>query len=193
MERKFYNIKGVEEGCSVRIMFNVLPKELTDIREYDNLDLKQHVLNICGKHVVTPRLQTAFGDEGTYYSFSGAVARAHTWTPFLTKVKEYIEQVTELTFNFVLINKYRDGNDSIGWHSDGEKELRGPIVSVTIGCVRDFVLKNNSTKKSITIPLPHNSCLIFNEKTNKKYKHSVPVRKKCTSVRYNLTFRTIVN
>ena len=179
MKRKFYNIKGVEEGCSIRIMFNVLPKELTDIREYDILDLKQHVLNMGGKHVVTPRLQTAFGDEGSYYSFSGAVARAHKWTPFLTKVKEYIEQVTELTFNFVLINKYRDGNDS--------------IVSVTIGCVRDFVLKNNSTKKSITIPLPHNSCLIFNEKTNKKYKHSVPVRKKCTSAKYNLTFRTIVN
>jgi alkylated DNA repair dioxygenase AlkB len=190
---EFYDIKGVVEGCRVCIMFNALPVELSDIKEYDALELKQHVLVLGGRHVATPRLQTAFGDKGTYYSFSGATAKAKEWTPFLTLVKEYVEKITNNSFNFVLINKYRDGNDTIGWHSDSEKELRGPIVSITIGCVRDFVLKNNKTKETITIPLPHNSCLMFDESTNKNYIHSVPRRKKCKDVRYNLTFRTISN
>lgn len=193
MDRKFYKLKVFEDGCNVKIMFNVLPDELADIKEYDKLNLSQHVVVINGKPFPTPRLQTAYGDDNLHYSFSGNKLKANTWTPFLTKVKEHVEQATDLTFNFVLINKYRDGNDTIGWHSDDERELRGPIVSVTIGCVRDFVLKNNKTKKSTIIPLPHNSCLIFDETTNKKYKHCVPRRKKCKSVRYNLTFRTIIN
>ena len=191
MENTFYPIKGF--NGDVKIMLNVLPAELSDIKRYDDYTMMQHEIVVYGIRALTPRLVTAFGDKGVSYSYSNSKVVARAWTPFLLKVKKRIELVTGLAFNFVLVNKYRDGNDYIGSHSDDEKELRGPIVSLTIGCVRDFILKNKQTNKSTKIPLPHNSCLVFGEKTNRKYYHSLPKRKRCTKVRYNLTFRHIVN
>ena len=194
MTDKFYYIKGLDTDCKVKILFNVLPIELADIKQYDKINTQQHFIKLFNKEKIPiPRLQTSFGNKGISYSYSNSRVVANEWDSFILKVKKRVENITNLRYNFVLINKYRDGNDYIGYHSDDEKELSGPIVSITIGAVRDFKLKHKKTKEVITIPLPHNSCLIFDEKTNSRYKHSVPKRKKCKNVRYNLTFRTIIN
>jgi alkylated DNA repair dioxygenase AlkB len=54
------------------------------------------------------------------------------------------------SFNSLLLNRYKGGNDYVGWHADDEK-LYGPtpeIASLSLGCDRDFVLKKKPSKKS---------------------------------------------
>ena len=125
------------------------------------------------------------------------------WSPILLDLKEKIEpRVNKLGinigFNSVLINKYRNGLDSQGWHSDDEKEL-GPdpvIASLSLGATRTFEirLKDNHEKK-ISIPLTHGSLLVMSGRTQSLSQHRVPKIKPnealLTPCRINLTFRTI--
>lgn len=188
------NIKLDNDDIIVKYT-DFLSENNADITNYHNLELSQHTVKIFGKLIPTPRLQDAYGDDGLFYSFSGATLKSRNWTPFLLGVKKEVENLTGLEFNFVLINRYKDGKDYIGYHSDDEKELHGPIVYVTV-CEdregRDFCFKNNKSKNVTKTKLSHNSCVIFGQDINSKYKHSIPKRSK-GGVRYNMTWRNIVN
>ena len=112
----------------------------------------------------------------------------------LQKIKYYIEATTECQFTTVLLNQYRDGKDSNGWHADNEKELgHNPIIaSLSFGAERVFQLKHNTiadAKKSIT--LEHGSLLLMKGSTQHFWKHQIPKTAKPVDTRINLTFRTI--
>ena len=116
------------------------------------------------------------------------------FTSVLKEIKSMVETVSKETFTTVLLNLYRDGNDSNGWHSDNEKELgKNPVIaSVSFGAERIFHLKhkeNKGLKKSIM--LQHGSLLIMKGATQEKWKHQIPKTKKTVNPRINLTFRTI--
>merc|ERR1719323_2356013 len=104
------------------------------------------MIMIHGKRVKIPRRQVAFGDPGTTYSFSGTTVGPKEWTPLLRRLKRDVEAETKEAFNFVLINRYKDGKDRIGAHRDDEKGIdRGaPIAGLSFGATRDFVLKHGS-------------------------------------------------
>ena len=72
----------------------------------------------------------------------------HPWSPLLQKIKSHVENVSNTNFTTVLLNQYRDGKDSNGWHADDEKELgTNPIIaSLSFGAERTFQLKHNSDK-----------------------------------------------
>ena len=161
-------------------------------------------VKLGGRVMAIPRRQTAFGDRGLTYSFSGVTVRANPWTPLVSSLKDHVEKAIGEKFNFVLVNRYKDGLDHIGEHRDDERELeRGaPIASLSFGQARDFILRHKDARggrnkggiggggaEPVKIELGHGSLLVLRHPTNSTWYHSLPVRRRALHPRVNLTFR----
>jgi alkylated DNA repair dioxygenase AlkB len=116
------------------------------------------------------------------------------WTDALLAIRKDLERLSDKQFNSVLLNRYRDGNDSISWHTDAEPELgRNPVIaSVNFGAERVFQLRHMKTGERIDIPLSHGSVLIMEDQLQHFWQHQVPKTKKPLTERINLTFRYII-
>lgn len=160
----------------------------------NNIDWKQESMNMYGKQVMFPRLTSWYGDNDKPYSFSGIKLNPHPWNKELLEIKNLIEPFCEVKFNSVLLNLYRDGNDSISWHTDAEKELgKNPLIaSVNFGAERKFQIKHNDTQEKHEIILKHGSLLIMKGELQHFWKHQVPKQNGITKERINLTFRVII-
>lgn len=158
-----------------------------------NILWKQESMNMYGKQVLFPRLTSWYGDDDKPYSFSGITLKPNPWTSELLEIKNRIESIAKTNFNSVLLNQYRNGNDSISWHTDAEKELgKNPIIgSVNFGATRKFQLRHIETKKQIEIELSHGSLLIMKGELQHFWQHQVPKTAKKVTERINLTFRVI--
>ena len=174
-----------------------LSKEEADslFRElYENTPWQQDEITVYGKKHLQPRLTALYGNEGKPYTYSNITMQPHYWTLTLQKIKSLVENISETNFTTVLLNYYRDGSDSNGWHADNEKELgRNPIIaSLSLGNERNFQLKHNSdvTQKKNVI-LENGSLLLMEGTTQHFWKHQVPKTAKPVGPRINLTFRTI--
>jgi alkylated DNA repair dioxygenase AlkB len=141
-----------------------------------------------------PRLTAFVADAGVVYRYSGVKHAGAGWTPALLEVRRRVEQVCETTFNGVLLNLYRDGNDSMGRHADAEAVL-GPnplVASVSIGAVRTFLLRHNATKEKRTLELAHGSLLLMGGTLQHYWRHEVPKTNQQIGERINLTFRRFI-
>ena len=155
---------------------------------------QQDKITVYGKTHDQPRLTALFGNDGKQYSYSNIVMQPHAWNPLLTFIKEEIENVIAEKFTTVLLNLYRNGKDSNGWHADNEKELgRNPVIaSVSFGETRPFYLKHNSIlDQKLKINLDHGSLLIMKGETQHFWKHQIAKTAKPIGSRINLTFRII--
>jgi alkylated DNA repair dioxygenase AlkB len=155
---------------------------------------QQDEIRVYGKIHPQPRLTALFGNEGKPYSYSNITMQPHPWNSLLQKLKTEIENVADVNFTTVLLNQYRDGKDSNGWHADNEKELGiNPVIaSLSFGAERTFQLKHNldkDLKKSIV--LQHGSLLIMKGTTQHFWKHQIPKTAKPIGPRINGTFRII--
>ncbi len=152
-------------------------------------------IRIFGKEYMQPRLTAWYADAGVNYTYSGIRLQPESWTPELQNVKLEIEKVSGCIFNSVLLNYYRNGNDSMGWHADDEPELgKNPIIgSLTLGATRSFHLKHRSRKdvQPLKIHMAHGSLLIMAGTTQHHWLHQVPKCAKPVQGRINLTFRNI--
>lgn len=158
-----------------------------------DIDWKQESMNMYGKQVNFPRLTAWYGDNDRPYSFSGITLFPNNWTEELITIKERIEPLSRIRFNSVLLNLYRNGNDSISWHTDAEKELgENPIIaSVNFGATRKFQLRHIKTKEKLEIELTHGSLLVMQGELQHFWQHQVPKTTQNVSERINLTFRMI--
>jgi alkylated DNA repair dioxygenase AlkB len=175
---------------------NFYKKEIADKyldRLISDIKWKQESMKMYGKEIPFPRLTSWYGDNDKPYSFSGIKLQPNPWSPGLLKIKSDIEPKAEVAFNSVLLNRYRDGNDSISWHTDAEKELGiNPVIaSVNFGAERKFQLKHKETNERIDILLKHGSLLIMQGELQHFWKHQIPKSKKVNEERVNLTFRVI--
>ncbi len=155
---------------------------------------QQDRLTVYGKEHLAPRLSCWFGEPWMDYTYSNHTMRASRLTPLLLEIKEKIETHSGNRFNSVLVNYYRDGQDSNGWHSDDEPELGdNPIIaSLSLGAPRDFHLRHKvdpSLKHKMS--LEHGSLLMMRGQTQSRWQHHIPKRAKADG-RINLTFRTIL-
>lgn len=165
--------------------------------EYFTGDLLK--IRVYGKWHKIPRKQVSYGDPGMSYAFSGSRLPAKPWTPLLEHLRSLVSGHTGHHYNFVLVNRYKDGSDHIGEHRDDEKDLdRGvPIASLSFGQARDFVLKHGDARRKVRhvepvkISLEHGSLLLMNPPTNQYWYHSLPPRKGALGPRINLTFRRL--
>jgi alkylated DNA repair dioxygenase AlkB len=158
---------------------------LDELREHTAWDQKPGVFG----HM-QPRLTASYGDEGVVYRYSGTENVARPWPPTLLEIKEKIEAV-QGDFNYCLLNRYRSGSDSMGWHADDEPEMGNIIGSLSLGAAREFKIRHNKTKQMRTFLLGHGSLLIMAGTTQQFWKHSVPKTVENVGERINLTFRHI--
>jgi alkylated DNA repair dioxygenase AlkB len=155
---------------------------------------QQDTIRVYGKSYPQPRLTSLFGNKGKSYSYSNIIMHPHEWNIQLNEIKSKIEKRIGTNFTSVLLNLYRDGNDSNGWHADNEKELgRNPIIaSVSFGAERVFHLKHNSiVGLQQKICLEHGSLLLMQGSTQHFWKHQIAKTSKNIGPRINLTFRVI--
>ena len=157
------------------------------------IEWKQELLNMYGKKINFPRLTAWYGDNNKQYSFSGIKLSPKPWNEELINIKQRIEIIAKTEFNSVLLNFYRDGNDSISWHTDAEKELgQNPIIaSVNFGETRKFQLRHIKTKEKLEIELTQGSLLLMQGELQHYWQHQVPKTSTKVGERINLTFRAI--
>ncbi|XP_047505529.1 DNA oxidative demethylase ALKBH2-like [Pieris napi] len=183
-----------------RALASAIIKELDETLEYFTGDLAK--IRVFGKIYPLPRQQVAYGDPGITYTYSNLTVPALPWPDPVLALRNFIFRLKGIKYNFVLVNKYRNGNDHMGEHRDNEPELdhNVPIASLSFGEERTFVLKHRDARKSgpnkkpippVSIALEHGSVLLMNPPTNEFWYHSLPKRKKIRGPRINLTFRKI--
>lgn len=155
-----------------------------------------HRIRIYGREVDSPRLSCWMGDADATYVYSRTRFEPRPWTPTLAMLRERVEGACGARFNSVLANLYRDGSDSMGWHSDNEPELgeRPVIASLSLGAVRRFRMKprTGEAKREVhVIELGHGSLLRMAGDTQRLYVHDLPKVSATIGPRINLTFRWI--
>ena len=179
IEEDFFNT--VDSDTLLKNFIKKLPWESMTIRMF-------------GRDTKIPRLQCWIGDQGCEYRYSGKQLNRQAWNQDLIMIRKRIFQKFKIDFNSVLANYYRDGKDSMGWHSDDEKEL-GPdptIASISFGSERDLVFRNRMNKEILSIPQTNGCLILIDGKTQKNWQHSIKKTQKIIGPRINLTFRNII-
>lgn len=161
---------------------------------YGQLPWCQPNISLFGRSHPIPRLQSWHGEAEARYRYSGLPLKPEPWSPALRAIRERVTAVTGLTFNSVLANLYRDGQDSMGWHADDEEEL-GPrpwIASYSLGAARTFSFRaKGQGKTSHRMDLLHDQLILMSPEVQARYQHALPKRMRCQSWRINLTFRNV--
>ena len=161
----------------------------------DKVPWQQDSLRIGGKEVLIPSLQCWMGDPGSDYSYSGIRLQPKPWSKDVLNIKTRIESLTEHKFNSVLLNYYRNGQDSVSWHADYEKELgdKPTIGSISFGAVRKFQFRAKSTNdvRKFNIELRNGSLLLMGDTLQNNWLHQLPKAPGLVRPRINLTFRRI--
>ena len=144
---------------------------------------------IFGRELLVPRLTAWFGDAA--YTYSGVSHQPAALPPIVQRLRARAEALSGGSFNAVLLNQYRDGSDSVGWHSDDEASLgeHPTIASLSLGANRTFKFRHNVTKRTISLELKSGQWLIMTGKTQAFWQHQVPKTAKPVQARINLTFR----
>jgi alkylated DNA repair dioxygenase AlkB len=154
---------------------------------------QENQIVLFGKQVKVPRLEAYFSLNGENYGYSGQTLINNPFPKFLDDLRLQIEATTGCHYNALLINYYRDGQDSNGWHADNEKSLgKNPsIASLSLGAERNFELRHLASKKKIKLTLTHGSLLHMHGTLQHHWKHQLPKVKDLRAARINLTFRLI--
>jgi alkylated DNA repair dioxygenase AlkB len=156
---------------------------------------EQRSIRLFGQLVPQPRLTAWYGDPAAHYSYSGLHWLPQPWTPGLLALRQRVEAATNARFNSVLLNLYRDGRDSMGWHADDEPEL-GPaptIASISLGARRRFRLRPRAglAAAPLSLDLPAGSLLLMRGPTQQHWQHALPKTSRPVGPRLNLTFRWV--
>lgn len=143
-------------------------------------------ITLFGRHQLVPRQVAWYGDSGLCYRYSGTDHRATGWPTDLAHLRDTIAQMTGVQHNFVLLNRYRDGNDSMGWHADDEPALLGDVCSLSLGAERRFLYQLPSGERR-KVQLGHGSVATI----PRSWRHCLPKTRKPTAERVNLSFRCL--
>ena len=144
-----------------------------------------------GKEIITKRKVAFFSDHSISYRYASKTKIGLPWTSTLITIKNRVESITKESYNACLLNLYHNGEESMGWHSDNEKEIiaNSSIASLSIGATRKFSFKHKVTKETISIQLENGSLLEMKGTIQSHWLHALPKSKKITESRINLTFR----
>lgn len=160
----------------------------------DTIPWQQDDITVFGKTYPQPRLTALFANNELPYRYSNITMKPNKFTKELLMIKNDVEQIANHNFTSVLLNLYRHGNDSNGWHSDNEKELgNNPVIaSVSFGERRKFHFKHRTLKnEKHKLLLEHGSLLLMKGEMQRYWLHQISKTKRDIGQRINLTFRTI--
>jgi alkylated DNA repair dioxygenase AlkB len=154
-----------------------------------------HRIRLFGRTVDSPRLSAWIGDPGTDYRYSGATFAPLPWPPVLLALRGRVAVAAGAAFDSVLANLYRDGRDSMGWHSDDERALgpRPVIASLSLGATRRFRLATRERPvRTLDLDLAAGSLLVMRGDTQRTTRHALPRTARPVGERINLTFRRLL-
>jgi len=149
---------------------------------------KQTTQKLWDKEYVTPRLTCWYGD-------TDKITGTLPWTQELQVIREMAEPLAGVKFNSVLLNYYRDGNDSVAWHSDKESIMGSQpvIASVSFGQVRSFDIRSKADhNEKYSVRLEHGSFLLMKSGLQENWEHRIAKSAKPMKARINLTFRLVI-
>ena len=156
---------------------------------------EQRTIRLFGQEFPQPRLTAWYGDPEARYTYSGLVWEPCPWLPALAELRQRLETATGTPYNSVLLNLYRTGRDSMGWHADDEPELGSApaIASLSLGAVRRFRLRPRAglVHAPFGLDLPHGSLLLMRGPTQQHWQHALPKTARPVGPRLNLTFRWV--
>lgn len=155
---------------------------------------QQPQVQLYGRQLPVPRLVAWYGDAEASYRYSGLTHQPLPWTPLLAQIRARVVMAVGQPLNGLLLNYYRDGQDSMGWHSDDETELgANPLIaSLNLGGTRRFDLRRKGQNRiEYSLPLPHGSLLVMRGPTQHYWQHQVAKTRRPCAPRLNLTFRLI--
>ncbi len=150
---------------------------------------QQETFQIFGRQVLAPRRLAWFGDAGVNYRYTGIDHVAQGWPQWLHPLRQRVEDVASSSFNFLLVNDYRDGSQHMGWHKDNETGAAPLIASVSLGAQRPFLYRMDDGAASQRVVLEHGSLCLFDG----QIRHRLPPARRVKHRRINLTFRQIGN
>ena len=156
---------------------------------WEEIAWEQHTITLYGRDVLSPRLTAWMGDGP--YRYSGIVNEPTSWPEALVELRKRLQDALGVEFNSCLANLYRDGADSMGYHSDNEPELgaQPTIASISLGDRRRFVLRHRSTGERWSWDLGHGDLLVMRDESQSNYAHAIPKTSRQVGPRMNLTFR----
>ena len=150
-------------------------------------------MRLGARRVHLPRLTAWYGEPEATYVYSGIRNVPLPWTQDLLELRARIEAFAGAEFNSVLCNLYRGGQDSMGWHSDDEREMASTIASLSLGAARTFQLRRKAPPADlVSMRLPSGSLLLMLGDTQRQWQHRVP-KEAASGERINLTFRLVTS
>ena len=171
------------------------PKQEILTRLTVEIPWRQEAITLFGRTHAQPRLICWMGDPGYVYRYSGMVHKPQPWHPLVSNLRARVEELADAHFNGVLLNYYRDGNDSMGFHADDEPELgaRPVIASLSFGAGRLLKLRHRQDCALPTqkLSLQDGSLLVMRGNSQRDWKHAIPKMRRIMEPRINLTFRQI--
>jgi alkylated DNA repair dioxygenase AlkB len=202
MEQKFkrLNMKGADCWYCPNFFTGDGEQELWYELIDNSVDWQQFMIKVYGKTMAQPRDSFYMADNGYPYKYSGFDRKPDDWTVAVTEMKKVLDvavkniESNHPKLNAVLGNRYRDGHQNIGAHSDNESDLHGNafIVSVSLGAARDFIFTHKETKEKVKILLEPGSVLLMGGNCQKNWRHALPKRLCVKDPRINLTFRSVL-
>jgi alkylated DNA repair dioxygenase AlkB len=153
-----------------------------------NVEWQTERLTMFGRSIRVPRLVAWYGDPGVRYRYSGIDHCAGGWPRALALVLAKIRRDFAPAANFALLNRYRSGSDSMGWHCDDEPEIADPVVSVSLGASRRLRLRNPAEPGTVGLDLGHGALLVH----PRHCPHCIPKTRKPVTERINISFRTVI-
>jgi len=197
MESEVY-VKSLEPDGVVEYHESWLDSSQADARMNElteEINWERRWVRLFGKRIVQPRLVCFQGDPGVKYTYSGDMHAAKGWHRAVSSIRDRLEHHCGVRFNSVLMNLYRDGNDSMGWHADDERELGDNpfIASVSLGGIRRFVLRSVVDRgNKFEIKPAHGSLIVMRGALQHHWQHQVPRTRRPVGPRINLTFRRVL-
>lgn len=188
------------EGLALRLWRVWLDPEAADellVHLRMQIPWRQEAITLFGRTHPLPRLTCWVGDPGCSYAYSGLLNQPEPWSPLLEALRTQLGEQLGFRFNSLLLNRYRRGDDRMGWHADDERTLdpRAPIASLSLGACRSFRLRPKRPLTldpgPVTIDLDHGDLLVMDPPTQIHWLHSLPARRRVRDERINLTFRVI--
>ena len=153
-----------------------------------------HKIQMFGQWLDSPRQSCWMADEGISYAYAGNIFNPVPWTPIVRELKNKLADDLGLEFNSVLLNRYANGEQYMGWHSDDEPELghQPTIASISLGHSRRFLVRSKDKCWKSEYLLKNRDLLIMQKDSQEYSQHALPKTKKVKDVRINLTFRQII-
>jgi alkylated DNA repair dioxygenase AlkB len=154
---------------------------------------EQREIVLFGKRILQPRLVGWSGELA--YRYSGQTLEPRQFGPALAELRARVEARVGARFNHALVNRYRDGRDSMGWHSDDEPELGDAplVVSVSFGAARQFVLRHRRRRgRARSFQLGGGSLLVMGGTCQQEFRHALPKDPRVHGERINVTFRLLL-